>query len=121
WLEKLYGPYAYPQITNVHRLDARGTEFPMMIMDGSASYGLIAHELGHIYTYGILANNEWRSAWLDEGLTEYQSRWAQKLTPQDNQHGELPIEPRTIAPGYRANATTMAKADTVDFSELRIE
>src|SRR5438132_13893096 len=93
----------------------------MMIMDGSASYGLIAHELGHIYTYGILANNEWRSAWLDEGLTEYQSRWAQKLTPQDNQHGELPIEPRTIAPGYRANATTMAKADTVDFSELRIE
>lgn len=120
WLEKLYGPYAYPQISNVHRLDGGGTEFPMMIMDGSASYGLIAHELGHVYTYGILANNEWRSAWLDEGLTEYQSRWAQKLTPQDN-----PVLPppalRAIPPGYRANAMTMARADTVDFAELRVE
>jgi hypothetical protein len=120
WLEGLYGPYAYPQITNVHRLDGGGTEFPMMIMDGSASYGLIAHELGHVYTYGILANNEWRSAWLDEGLTEYQSRWAQKLTPQDNRLLP-PHEPPKIAPGYRANATTMAKADTVDFPELRVE
>jgi hypothetical protein len=120
WLEKLYGPYAYPQISNVHRLDGGGTEFPMMIMDGSASFGLIAHELGHVYTYGILANNEWRSAWLDEGLTEYQSRWAQQLTPQDNPMLPPP-EPRRVAPGYRANATTMAKMDTVDFSELRVE
>lgn len=117
WLERIYGPYAYPQITNVHRLDGGGTEFPMMIMDGSASYGLILHELGHVYTYGILANNEWRSAWLDEGLTEYQSRWAQKLTPQDDQV----FEPRRLGAGYRANATTMAKDDTTDFDMLRLE
>ncbi len=41
WLEGLYGPFGYPQITNVHRLDGGATEFPMMIMDGSPSYGLI--------------------------------------------------------------------------------
>src|SRR6185295_2293015 len=57
WLERLYGPFAYPQISNVHRLDRGATEFPMMIMDASASYGLILHELGHNYSYGILANN----------------------------------------------------------------
>src|SRR4051812_1695624 len=121
WLEKIYGPYAYPQITNVHRIDGGGTEFPMMIMDGSASFGLIDHELGHVYTYGILANNEWRSAWLDEGLTDYQSRWAQKLTPQDNQNGANPGEPPKLPPGYRGNVIPMSKSDSTDFALLRLE
>src|SRR5678815_2425512 len=43
WLESIYGPYAYPQITNVHRIDGGGTEFPMMIMDGSPSYGPVSY------------------------------------------------------------------------------
>src|SRR4051812_5600611 len=121
WLERTYGPYAYPQITNVHRIDGGGTEFPMMIMDGSASFGLIDHELGHVYTYGILANNEWRSAWLDEGLTDYQSRWAQKLTPQDNQNGANPGDPPKLGEGYRANVIPMSKSDSTDFALLRLE
>ena len=50
----------------------------MMIMDGSASQGLILHEVGHVFTYGILGNNEWRSGWMDEGLTDYQTDWAQR-------------------------------------------
>ena len=83
WLHRVYGDYAYAQLTNLHRLDGGGTEFPMMIMDGSASQGLILHEAGHVYTYGILANNEWRSGWMDEGLTSYQTSWATGNTPQD--------------------------------------
>jgi hypothetical protein len=73
WLEGLFGPYPWPQITNVHRLERGGTEFPMMIMDGSADQGLIVHELGHNYLMGILANNEWREGWLDEGFTSFQT------------------------------------------------
>ena len=75
WLDSLYGKFAWPQITNVHRIEGGGTEFPMMIMDGSASLGLIVHELGHNYTMGILANNEWREGWLDEGFTSFQTGW----------------------------------------------
>ena len=75
WLDQLYGKFAWPQITNVHRIEGGGTEFPMMIMDGSADQGLIVHELGHNYTMGILANNEWREGWLDEGFTSFQTTW----------------------------------------------
>src|SRR6266513_1143297 len=60
WLDSLYGEFAWPQLTNVHRIEGGGTEFPMMIMDGSAGIGLIVHETGHQYTMGQLANNEWR-------------------------------------------------------------
>ena len=75
WLDSLYGKFAWPQITNVHRIEGGGTEFPMMIMDGSAGLGLIVHELGHNYTMGILANNEWREGFLDEGFTSFQADW----------------------------------------------
>lgn len=75
WLDTLFGKFAWPQITNVHRIEGGGTEFPMMLMDGSASLGLIVHELGHNYTMGILANNEWREGWIDEGFTSFQSGW----------------------------------------------
>jgi hypothetical protein len=75
WLDSLYGPFAWPQLTNVHRIEGGGTEFPMMVMDGSASLGLILHEVGHNYTMGILANNEWREGFLDEGFTSFQTAW----------------------------------------------
>ncbi len=75
WLDSLFGRYQWPQLTNVHRIEGGGTEFPMMIMDGSASLGLIVHETGHQYTMGQLANNEWREGWLDEGFSEFQEGW----------------------------------------------
>lgn len=119
WLESIWRPYAYPQVTNVHRLDPGGTEFPMMIMDGSASQGLILHELGHIFTYGILGNNEWRSGWLDEGLTDYQTDWAEKLTPQER-IGVVPEPPR-LPEGYRVNAAVIPSSDSADLSPWRLE
>jgi hypothetical protein len=92
WLDSLYGKFAWPQITNVHRIEGGGTEFPMMIMDGSAGLGLIIHELGHNYTMGILANNEWREGWLDEGFTSFQTGWFFEAHGQGSEYAGLERE-----------------------------
>ena len=89
WLDTLFGKFAWPQITNLHRIEGGGTEFPMVIMDGSASLGLIIHELGHNYTMGILANNEWREGWLDEGFTSFQSGWFFEASGQGSSYPDL--------------------------------
>ncbi|MHB1327924.1 MAG: M1 family metallopeptidase, partial [Gemmatimonadales bacterium] len=73
WLGRTFGTYPWPQMTNVHRLEGGGTEFPMMMHNGNPSLGLILHEAGHNYVMGILANNEWREGFLDEGFTSYQT------------------------------------------------
>jgi hypothetical protein len=83
FFDTIFGRYPYPHVTNVHRIESGGTEFPMLIMNGSASQGLIVHEVGHIYAHGILANNEWRDGWLDEGFVSFLTNWFWEEQGQD--------------------------------------
>jgi len=103
WLDKLFGEFAWPQLTNVHRIEGGGTEFPMMVMDGSADQGLIVHEAGHNYTMGILANNEWREGWLDEGFTSFQTTWFWETLGKTG--------------GYESSEATILELDLDDYSE----
>ena len=122
WLEQVFGPYAYPQVTNLHRLDGGGTEFPMMMMNGTASQGLILHEGGHIYAHGILANNEWRSGWMDEGLTSYQTSWAQGLTRHERARdtATFPVRIPTAEPrGYAGLALRPTGPDAHALAQWR--
>jgi hypothetical protein len=75
WLERVAGPYPYPQVSIVDCPMRGGMEYPMLAMNGSADEGLILHELAHNYFYGVLANDERAEAWLDEGFVQYMVFW----------------------------------------------
>jgi hypothetical protein len=82
---RLYGRYPYPTLTVVHPpadgAQAGGMEYPTLITTGGYWFaGLFGdrsveavtiHELYHQWFYGLVATDESRSPFLDEGLTSY--------------------------------------------------
>ncbi|MCS7004322.1 MAG: M1 family metallopeptidase [Cytophagales bacterium] len=72
-----FGMYAYPKIVVADAQD--GMEYPMLVLCGGqfpSHAPLIAHEVGHNWFYGMVANNEQYRAALDEGLTQFMTVWA---------------------------------------------
>lgn len=78
-----YGSYPYSTLSIVvpppGGNGAGGMEYPTLITAWAAddpNPGLelervVAHEIAHQFWYGMVANNEFEEAWLDEGLTSY--------------------------------------------------
>lgn len=128
WLAERFDRYPWPQITNVHRIEPGGTEFPMMVMDGSPSLGLILHEVGHNYLMGLLANNEWRDGWLDEGFTSFQTTWYFEAVGQRGDYEALErqvldwdldgLSEPIAQPGERFSSFAAYGAMTYDRAEL---
>ena len=80
--DQWYGPYPYKQITVVDPADLRagGMEYPTLITGDTTWWmpeglrlveGVVEHEFGHQYWYGMVATNEFEDAWLDEGINSY--------------------------------------------------
>lgn len=115
WEDSVFGTFAWPQLTNVHRIEGGGTEFPMMVMNGGAGLGLVIHEVGHNYVMGILANNEWKSGWLDEGFTSFVTSWyVETHGGQDVWRGAM----RFILQRERAGTTQPIATPGADFRDF---
>ncbi|MBI4947325.1 MAG: M1 family metallopeptidase [Bacteroidetes bacterium] len=74
-----YGMYVYPKMVVADARD--GMEYPMLTLDGGfdPSYrGLLAHEVGHNWFFGMLGSNETYRAFMDEGFTQFLTCWAQE-------------------------------------------
>lgn len=72
-----FGMYAYPKMIVADARD--GMEYPMLTLDGGRSpdyYGLIAHEVGHNWFFGMVGSNETYRALLDEGFTQFLTSWS---------------------------------------------
>lgn len=78
-----FGPYPYPQVTIVDpawQSGAGGMEYPTLFTAGTRWLAppnalqpdsVTVHEAGHQFFYGVVANNEFEHAWLDEGLNTF--------------------------------------------------
>jgi hypothetical protein len=79
-----YGKYPYPTITMVdpayHAGGAGGMEYPTLFTAGTSWLtsrpptgleGVVVHEFGHQYWYGMVGSNEFEESWLDEGFNTF--------------------------------------------------
>ncbi len=144
-----YGPYPYQQLTVVDPAwgsGAGGMEYPTLFTAGTRLFnpfgggspeGVTIHEAGHQFWYGMVGNNEFEDAWLDEGLNTFSTarafhdEYGDRLSvyrffspPQTEIRGFFPFRlkgfdyGRSIHGGrvdsYRSNAT-IDRQDTPSF------
>ncbi|MBS1782083.1 MAG: M1 family metallopeptidase [Bacteroidetes bacterium] len=70
------GMYGYPKMVAADAAD--GMEYPMLTLDGGSEpgyRGLLVHEIGHNWFYGMLGSNETYRAAMDEGFTQFITSW----------------------------------------------
>jgi aminopeptidase N len=84
---RLYGTYPFQELNlvEVSLHGAAGVEFPKLLFVGDNLYAssladdphylefVTAHEVAHQWWYGVVGNNQYVHAFLDEGLAEYDS------------------------------------------------
>jgi Peptidase family M1 domain len=78
-----FGAYPYGHITIIdpaYQSDAGGMEYPTLFTAGTrwlaparvtTPEAVTVHEAGHQFWYGIVGNNEFEDAWMDEGLNTF--------------------------------------------------
>ncbi|MDT8341476.1 MAG: M1 family metallopeptidase [Longimicrobiales bacterium] len=69
-------PYPYPQMTVNEGVIGGGMEYPMITIVGGGRtplslYGVVSHELAHMWWPMVVGSNERRHAWMDEGLASF--------------------------------------------------
>ncbi|MEZ4755220.1 MAG: M1 family metallopeptidase [Flavobacteriales bacterium] len=75
YMNEHFGRYPWPQYSFVQGGDG-GMEYPMLTLitgkrRAGSLVGVSVHESVHSWYYGVLASNEGRFPWMDEGMTEY--------------------------------------------------
>jgi len=88
------GPYPYKQYSVVQGGDG-GMEYAMLtLITGGRNYGSLfgvtAHELAHSWFQHVLATNETKHEWMDEGFTSFISALASNEILEENK--EFPLE-----------------------------
>ena len=88
-------PYPWPHMTSVEGspIISGGMEYPMMTLisdytglDEGRFYGIIAHEFAHMWVPMLVATNERRHGWIDEGLTTFAENLAKSAWDPESQH-----------------------------------
>jgi hypothetical protein len=134
-----YGEYPYPVLTVVHppsyAEQAGGMEYPTLITTGGPWHqtywsrlleAVTLHELGHQWFYGLVASDEQRWPFLDEGLNSYAESVASDAFLGAGSGAELPgltlaadaVRRLLSAPQGSDGPIALRAADFADFNQL---
>ncbi|MFJ7736628.1 M1 family metallopeptidase [Lysinibacillus sp. NPDC097287] len=74
YFQSSIGPYPHKQLDII--LDETGMEYPGVVTVGASDHRLslpstITHEIAHQWFYGLVNNDPYHDAWLDEGITAF--------------------------------------------------
>jgi hypothetical protein len=122
-----FGEYPYEHITVVDPAwgggGAGGMEYPTLFTAGTSMYtkpsmqtpeSVTVHECGHQFWYGLVGNNEFEAAWLDEGFNTFTQNEAMWLrygpSSRTTSFAALPFDgvPLANAPGGNAIGDALA-------------
>ncbi len=94
FIEKNFGAYPYKQYSFIQGGDG-GMEYPMATLIAGPSIGTAIHEWMHTWYQMLMATDEARFAWMDEGFTEYATNLVEEFNNVGNEmkryNNELPI------------------------------
>ena len=105
-------PYPWPQMTSMEGvLTSGGMEYPMMTLmqpwaDTLSLAGDLMHETGHMWFPMQVGSNETRHAWMDEGLTQFNTAQAMRALYKEPRSGGRPNDSEQ---GQRASYTRAAR------------
>lgn len=95
YFQKIMGPYPFSQLDIV--VDGLGMEYPGIVTIGSiygrpvtsnALKNMVVHEIAHQWFYGVINNDPFYDAWLDEGFATF----AERLFYLSKSKEEIPFE-----------------------------
>ena len=94
FFNKTIGPYPYKQYSVVQGGDG-GMEYAMLTLitggrDFDGLLGVTSHELAHSWFQHVLATNEMKHEWMDEGFTSYIATIAKNVVNEEDNY--FPLE-----------------------------
>ncbi|WP_448615505.1 peptidase M1 [Modestobacter sp. URMC 112] len=81
-LSARFGPFPYRTLTVPSLGDyGGGVEYPSSILLASGDDGVLVHEVGHMWFYGMVGNSQYRDPWLDEAFASYTESVTEERDP----------------------------------------
>ncbi|MGG4499011.1 M1 family metallopeptidase [Brevibacillus reuszeri] len=120
YFQKTIGPYPYKQLDIV--LDESGMEYPGIVTANSINKNssissdalkrMVVHEIAHQWFYGMISNDPFTDAWLDEGLAElatgmfYSDYSDETLAFEEERYVDLPFPVNLPLDKYTKNQSS---------------
>ncbi len=132
-----YGEYPYATISIIdpahNARQTGGMEYPRLFTGGTrkgraartlSPEGITIHEFGHQFWYGLVGNDEFNHAWLDEGFNTFSTQrvkamgWEKSLATYNvlgsEYYGQAPVSMPSYGKGNALSLLSMQRLETPD-------